>query len=311
MATVTFTSGPLDALSTQTTPPTPAAHAMRLTPMQPPSGTYPSTAVPSAVQLVIPDAAHHGAPEVTPGFHESAGGLVHTTDVPGPPPASSLTEPSLSEAADALASDLERVRLDQPATTAEQPATTGSIVTPPPADPSSVLAATGRSVAGAGHRSRRPRPAPRRRDRATSSRHHHPAGRRLPRRARPQRQPAPPWVQCDGAHRLRPQVPRVPARPDARGGPAPHKDHRFLDGDVPGYRRGGRQRGGLQSSPQPEGGHRPPYCPANIRGESTRGGSTMCRSCRARAVCLLRGAPERAPWWFPRAPTRGAFNRRE
>ena len=134
---LTFMYGPLDALSTQTTPPTPAAHAMRLAPMQPPSGTYPSTAVPSAVQLVIPDAAHHGAPEVTPGFHESAGGLVHTTDVPGPPPASSLTEPSLSEAADALASDLERVRLDQPATTAEQPATTGSIVTPPPADPSS------------------------------------------------------------------------------------------------------------------------------------------------------------------------------
>ena len=134
---LTFMYGALDALSTQTTPPTPAAQAMRLAPMQLPSGTYPSTAVPSAVQLDIPDAAHHGAPEVTPGFHESAGGLVHTADVPGPPPASSLTEPSLSEAADALASDLERVRLDQPATTAEQPATTGSIVTPSPADPSS------------------------------------------------------------------------------------------------------------------------------------------------------------------------------
>ena len=58
-------------------------------------------------------------------FPESAGGLVRTTDVPDPPPASGLPVPSLSDAG-----DLGRARLDQPATAAEQPTTTEASVTP-------------------------------------------------------------------------------------------------------------------------------------------------------------------------------------
>ena len=131
---LTFMYGALDALSTQTTPPTRATQAMRLAPMQLPSLTDASTAVPPAVRLEIPGSPPHITPQITPGFHdyESAGGLVHTTDVLDSPPASRLSEPSLSEAG-----DLERGRLGHPATTAEQPATTGAIVTPAPAGPSS------------------------------------------------------------------------------------------------------------------------------------------------------------------------------
>ena len=86
------------------------------------------------------------------------GNLTHVPGVPGLPPASGLPGPSLSEAADALASDLARFRLDPPAgpslseaadalasdlarfrldppatvsgTTAAHPSATGTIVTP-------------------------------------------------------------------------------------------------------------------------------------------------------------------------------------
>ena len=126
--------GALDALSTQTTRPIRATQAMRLPPMQLPSVTVPSKSLPPAVQLDIPGPAHHIAPEVTPAFHESAGGLAHTTDVPGPPPAPSLPEPSLGEAG-----GLGRARLDPPATasgaTAAHPAASEAIVTPSLAGP--------------------------------------------------------------------------------------------------------------------------------------------------------------------------------
>ena len=114
-------------------------------PMQrpPETGGSPVTAASLSVALAgrldIPGPAHHIAPEVTVAFPQPAGGLVHATDVPGPPPASSLPGPSLSdsEATDALAGDLGHARLDPPATTAGQPTATGAIVTPTLAGPSS------------------------------------------------------------------------------------------------------------------------------------------------------------------------------
>ena len=120
--------GPLDALSTQATQ---AMQAKRLRPMQLPSVTggspvtVASTTVALAGRLDIRGPAHHIAPGVTPAFPQPIGGLVHTTGIAGVPPASSLPGPSLSEAG-----DLEPARLDQPATTAEQPATTEATVTP-------------------------------------------------------------------------------------------------------------------------------------------------------------------------------------
>ena len=137
-----------------------------------------------------------------------------------------------------------------------------------------VLAATGRPGAGAGLRSLRLRPAPRRRDRATPSRHHHRArrrsrslsrrpvphpfegGRRLRRRARPPRRPAPPGVRCVAAHRPGRRVQAIRARGGTRRGPAPDTDHRPIDGWVSGDRRGGPQRAAHRASPLPEGEHR-------------------------------------------------------
>ena len=107
-------------------------------PMQrpPETGGSPVTAASQSVALAgrldIPGPAHHIAPDVTLGFPQPAGGLVHATDVSGPPPASSLPGPSLSEAG-----DLGRARLDPPATTAGQPTATGAIVAPTLAGPSS------------------------------------------------------------------------------------------------------------------------------------------------------------------------------
>ena len=107
-------------------------------PMQrpPETGGSPVTAaslsVALAARLDISGPAHHIAPEVTLGFPHPAGGLVHATDVPGPPPASSLPGPSLSQAG-----DLGRARLGPPATTAGQPTATGAIVAPTLAGPSS------------------------------------------------------------------------------------------------------------------------------------------------------------------------------
>ena len=123
----------------------PPTLAWQRPPMQRPpvTGGSPVTAASLSVALAgrldIPGPAHHIAPEVTLAFPQPAGGLVHATDVPGPPPASSVPGPSLSgsDAAGALASDLGRARLDPPATTAGQPTTTGAMVTPTLADPSS------------------------------------------------------------------------------------------------------------------------------------------------------------------------------
>ena len=132
--------GALDALPPQTADgaqPTQTTEAMQLPLVQLPPMTVASTTVALAGRLEFPGPAHHIAPEATLAFPQPAGGLVHATDVPGPPPASSLPGPSLSEAADALASDHGRVTLDQTATTAGQPTTTEAIVTPSLADPSS------------------------------------------------------------------------------------------------------------------------------------------------------------------------------
>ena len=108
-----------------------ATRATRLRPMQRPSVTagtsvtVTSTTVALAGRLDIPGPAHHIAPEVTLASPQPAGGLVHATDVPSPPAASSLPGPSLAQAG-----DLGRARLDQPATTSELPTTTEAIVTP-------------------------------------------------------------------------------------------------------------------------------------------------------------------------------------
>ena len=123
----------------------PPTLAWQRPPMQrpPETGGSPVTAASLSVALAgrldIPGPAHHIAPAITLAFPQPAGGLVHATDVPGPPPASSVPGPSLSDsdAAGALASDLARARLDPPATTAGQPTTTGAMVTPTLADPSS------------------------------------------------------------------------------------------------------------------------------------------------------------------------------
>ena len=94
---LTIRYGALDALSTQITHgtrPTQATQAMQLLPMQLPSVTVSATTVPPAVQLDIPVPAHPIALAANPAFPEPAGELDHATDVPGPPPASSLPGPS-------------------------------------------------------------------------------------------------------------------------------------------------------------------------------------------------------------------------
>ena len=94
----------------------------------------PSATVPLTGRLDIPGSPHPIVLDVTPAFVEPAGGLVHATGVPGPPPASGLPEPSLAEAAGTDAGDLERWWLDQPAsapgTTAVHPVAAEAIVTP-------------------------------------------------------------------------------------------------------------------------------------------------------------------------------------
>ena len=99
-------------------------------PIGPPVRVPPTTvATPGRLDIPVPE--HPIAPGVHPAFPEPVGGLVHATGVPGPPPASSLPEPLRSEAG-----GLERARLDQPATTAEQPTTTDATFTPSLAGPS-------------------------------------------------------------------------------------------------------------------------------------------------------------------------------
>ena len=121
-------------------------------------------ATPRRLDIHVPP--HSIARSVSPAFSEPAGGLVHATDVSGPPPASGLPGPSLSETAGAQAGDLGRGWLDPSATvsgtTAAEPAATEAAVTPSlagtssfwlqPADPAPPPppSAAGRTGAGAG-----------------------------------------------------------------------------------------------------------------------------------------------------------------
>ena len=99
-----------------------------------PPVTVASTTVPPPSQFDIPGPAYPIVAPLNPAYTESAGGLVHATDVPGPPAVSGLPGPSLSETTGAEAGDLGRWWLHRPATvsgaTTAQPAATGNIVTP-------------------------------------------------------------------------------------------------------------------------------------------------------------------------------------
>ena len=133
--------GALDALSTQDIratqrpPPRvgPTTSAALSVTVRPPARVPPTT-MPPPRRLDVHVPPHSIARSVSPAFSEPAGGLVHATDVSGPPPESGLPGPSLSEAAGAQASDLGRWWLDPPATvsgtTAAEPAATEAAVTP-------------------------------------------------------------------------------------------------------------------------------------------------------------------------------------
>ena len=141
VAMLTTKYGPLGALST------PVLQAMQLPPpghgpttsaalpvtVRPPA-TVPSMTVPPPGQLGIRVPVHRIDREINPTFSELAGELVHTTGVPGPPPASGLPGPSLFEAAGAQAGDLGRGWLDPPATvsgtTGAEPVAMETTVTP-------------------------------------------------------------------------------------------------------------------------------------------------------------------------------------
>ena len=141
VAELTTKYGPLGALST------PVLQAMQLPPpghgpttsaalpvtVRPPA-TVPTLTAPPVAQLDFPVPAHTFAPGVNPTFPEPPGGLVHTTGVPGPPPASGLPGPSFFEAAGAQAGDLGRGWLDPPATvsgtTGAEPVAMETTVTP-------------------------------------------------------------------------------------------------------------------------------------------------------------------------------------
>ena len=135
-----------------------ATQVMRTMQRPPPTAgssvTVASTTVAFTGRLNIPGPPHPTVLTVNPAFPLPAGGLVNVTDVPGPPPASSLPGPSfpgpsfpgpsfpgpsfpgpsLSEAAGAQARVLWRGWFDPPATvpgaTAAHPAATETIVTP-------------------------------------------------------------------------------------------------------------------------------------------------------------------------------------
>ena len=118
--------GALDALSTRT---------MQVPPVTgTPLVAARSTTVPPVERSHVCVPAHPIIRADNPAFLESAGGLVHTTGVPGPPPASGLPEPSLAAASGAAADDIGRGWLDPPATvsgtTAAQPVAIETIVTP-------------------------------------------------------------------------------------------------------------------------------------------------------------------------------------
>ena len=216
-----------------------------------PPVTAASTTVTPAGRLGITDQAHPIVLAVNPAFPERPGGLVHATDVPGPPSASSRPGPSLAEAAGARAGGLGLGRLDPPSTTsgttAAHPVAVETIVTPAlagtssfwlqPADP---VPAPGSVPFGPGLHaaSETAQPPP-----VTTA----PSGAapalspgapfRTPswleddfavERA-PHRRQAPPGVRCGAAHRRGPHVRRIRARRGARRGPAPHTDHRCVD----------------------------------------------------------------------------------
>ena len=111
---LTMTYGALDALSTRTMQLPRATGA--------PPVAVPSTTMPLIERLPVSGPAHPIVPQVDPAFPEPAGGLVHATDVPGPPPASSLPGPSLSEGTGAEAGGLGRGWLEPPTTTGATPA---------------------------------------------------------------------------------------------------------------------------------------------------------------------------------------------
>ena len=99
-----------------------------------PPVTVASTTVPPPSQFDIPGPAYPIVAPLNPAYTESAGGLVHATDVPGPCAVCGLPGPSPSETTGAEAGGLGRWRLHRPATvsgaTAAQPAATENIVTP-------------------------------------------------------------------------------------------------------------------------------------------------------------------------------------
>ena len=141
--TLTRTYGALDTLTTQATRTTQATQAMLRPPATAgPPVTVASMTVPPPSQFDIPGPAYPIVAPLNPAYTESAGGLVHATDVPGPGAVSGLPGPSLAEAAGAEAGGLWRGWLDRPATvsgtTAAHPTATETIVTPSLAGASSL-----------------------------------------------------------------------------------------------------------------------------------------------------------------------------
>ena len=116
--------------------------------------TIPSTTVAPPGRLDIHGPAPPIVVEATAAFPQPPGGLVHATDVSGPPPASGLPAPSLAEAAGTESPDLGRGRLDPPATvpgaTAAHPAATGVTVTPSLAGPTAFWLQPANPVPGPG-----------------------------------------------------------------------------------------------------------------------------------------------------------------
>ena len=101
--------GALDTLSTQATRTTQATQAMlRSTATAGPPVTVASTTVPLPSQFDIPGPAYPIVAPLNPAYTESAGGLVHATVIPGPPPVSGLPGPSHSETTVAEAGGLGR-----------------------------------------------------------------------------------------------------------------------------------------------------------------------------------------------------------
>ena len=114
------------------------AQTMQVPPVPPVTGTppvaVPSTTAPPVGRLHLSVPAHPFAQAGNPAFPEPAGGLVHTTGVPGPPRASGRPETSLAEASGAAAGDPGRWWPGPPATvsgaTAAEPVAIETTLTP-------------------------------------------------------------------------------------------------------------------------------------------------------------------------------------